>query len=303
MRASPTDTETIAAAVAVAADKLSRMSDTPRLDAEVLLTHCCGVSRTRMLAYPEQPLSRQLAEQYTLAVRRRAAGEPVAYIVGQREFYSLPLKVSPSVLVPRQETELLVDCCLALNLDLGTGSGAVALAVKSARPDFDLTAVDADPDAIRIAEANASALGLAIRCIHSDWFGALSGEQFDIVLCNPPYIPSTDAHFNGPLRHEPRQALDGGVDGLDAYRQVLATANGCLAVGAQLLFEHGFDQRAALMLLASECGFRTIGCHEDLAGHPRVLALVSAASEVSDAAMAAEESAKSAEDGRLNDAG
>lgn len=270
----------VAAVVRRAVAHLERASETPRLDAEILLAHACGITRAKVLAHPEVELTSRQRASFDAAIARRATGEPLAYITGVREFHALELAVSRQVLVPRPETELLVETALALLegrharvVDLGTGSGAIALALKESRPDLDLTAVDRDRAALEVARTNASALGLDVQLVLSNWFQSLAGRRFDLVVCNPPYVPSADAHFAGTLRHEPRPALDGGPDGLDAYRAVLDHAGDHLADGGSIVFEHGYDQRQALATLARERRFRVAGMHEDLAGHPRVLVL------------------------------
>jgi release factor glutamine methyltransferase len=269
----------IGAAVDAAVVRLKPVSATPRLDAEILLGEVGGLPRQRILAHPERAMTAVERRRFEAAIARRAAGEPLAYITGVREFWSLALAVSPRVLVPRPETELLVEVGLELLrnrnrarvVDLGTGSGAIALALLAARPDLGVTAVDSEPEALAVASANAAALGLDVGFVRSDWFSNLADERFDLAVCNPPYVRTGDPHFAGTLRFEPRRALDGGRDGLDAYRAVLGSAATHLRPGGRLVFEHGHDQREALTALAGRHGFRVVDARADLAGHPRVV--------------------------------
>jgi release factor glutamine methyltransferase len=210
-------------------------------------------------------------------------GEPVAYIVGSHEFYSLPLLVGPDVLVPRSETELFVEAALAwcpslttpCVLDVGTGSGAVALAIKHTRREVRMTAVDVSAEALEQARVNEGlvmgTLDPCVRWVQSRWFDALAGERFDLIVSNPPYVRSDE--IAGSLRFEPRLALDGGADGLDAYRVLFEEAPEHLNVGGALLVEHGAAQRPALVALAEARAWRVAAARDDLAGHPRVLEL------------------------------
>jgi release factor glutamine methyltransferase len=265
--------------VAWAERELRAASESARLDAELLLAATASMSRAQLIAYPERLVGEADARRLAEVIARRGRGEPIAYIVGSKEFRSLSLRVSPAVLVPRPETELIVEAALerapaagARVLDLGTGSGAIALALKHERPDLDVTAVDRSAEALAIARANAGRLGLAVRFVESNWLAALAGEVFDLILANPPYVASGDPAL-AALEHEPRAALDGGEAGMDAYRAILAEAAAHVRPGGALLFEHGFDQRPALAALASAAGFRVAAALDDLAGLPRVLAL------------------------------
>jgi release factor glutamine methyltransferase len=262
-----------------AAERLGAVSETPRLDAEVLLALVLRGARSALHAFPERLIAPPDAARYSALVARREAGEPLAYLTGAREFFSLTLRVSPAVLVPRPETELLVETaierCCALErpavLDVGTGSGAVALAIKHALPRARVTGADADAAALEVARDNAAHLELDVRFVESHWLEALEGEQFDLIVSNPPYVRSADVR--GPLAREPRLALDGGADGLAAYRALLATAPALLAAGGAMLLEHGHDQRSALSALARSQGWRVVAACDDLAGRARVLAL------------------------------
>jgi release factor glutamine methyltransferase len=268
---------TAAELVAWAEAEITAVTDASRLEAELLLADSVGIGRAGVMAHPERCISPEQARRLEAMVGRRRSGEPLAYILGSKEFFSLPLEVRSGVLVPRPETELLVEAALeratperARVLDLGTGSGAIALALKTARPDLSVTAVDCDRSALDVAIANARQLDLEIRCLESDWFSALADERFDLVVANPPYVPSGDRHFASELAFEPRVALDGGVDGLDAYRSILAGVSSHLEPNGLLLLEHGFDQREAVVELAQAEGLRLEAALDDLAGLPRV---------------------------------
>ncbi|RPI64611.1 MAG: peptide chain release factor N(5)-glutamine methyltransferase [Lysobacterales bacterium] len=259
--------------------KLNAVSETPRLDAELLLAFAAGRTRAAVLASPERALDAAAAALFATLLERRARGEPLAYLTGEREFFSLPLAVSPDVLIPRAETELLVELALAIVasaaqpavLDVGTGSGAIALAIKRERTDARVTATDRSAAALAVARGNAMRLALDVRFVESDWFEELGGEVFDVILSNPPYVRSADV--KGALGFEPKLALDGGADGLAAYRVLFAEARRRLNAGGSLLIEHGADQRAELVALAEARGWRVAAAHDDLAGRPRVLDL------------------------------
>jgi release factor glutamine methyltransferase len=213
-----------------------------------------------------------------LAERRRQ-GEPIAYILGRREFYGLEFALTRAVLIPRPETELLVELALARIpdkadvrvLDLGTGSGAIAVALAKKRPQARLTAVDVDYAALAVARANASRHGVSVRFFCGDWFGALSGETFDLIVANPPYVAAGDPHLStGDARFEPQRALVGGADGLDCIRAIVAKAGAHLRPGAWLLFEHGYDQAETCRALLAAQGYATVQSWPDLAGIQRV---------------------------------
>ena len=267
--------------IAHATRALAAVSATPRLDAELLLAHAAGVSRSTVIAHPERTPSDAVEARFLALLARRLDAVPLAFITGVKDFHAISLRVTPAVLIPRPETECLVDEALAIIdarpdcsvLDLGTGSGAIALAIKRARPSAAVTAVDASAAALAVARANAHALGLDIRCLESDWFDGLGSEQFDLIACNPPYVRSGDPVLTDELRHEPRQALDGGSDGLDAIRIVLTEAPAHLAPAGALLIEHGHDQQADVKGLARERGYRTVAARRDLSGLPRFMVL------------------------------
>jgi release factor glutamine methyltransferase len=251
---------------------------TAALDAEVLLAHVLSVARARVRSHPEEP-AHERAGQYRALIARRAAGEPLAYLVGTQEFWSLPLAVSRAVLVPRPETELLVERALALHsaphgrvLDLGTGSGAVALAIASERPHWQVTATDVSAEALAIARANAAQLKLsAIDFRHGSWFAPLAGLRFDLIVSNPPYVAADDPALADPaLAHEPRLALTPGADALACLRAIARDAPQHLDPGGWLLLEHGHGQGTAVrreLVLAGLCYVRS---HRDLAGHERI---------------------------------
>jgi len=247
-----------------------------RLDTQLLLAHRLGRSRAWLLAHDEDLLSAATAAAFTADLARRAAGVPFAYLVGEREFHGLSLRVTPDVLVPRPDTETLVDWALELLppgaparvADLGTGSGAIALAVKNARPQASLTATDRSAEALAVAADNAGRLGLDIEFVHGEWWSPLAGRRFDLVLSNPPYIAGADPHL-AALQHEPRGALTPEGDGLDALRAIVAGACAHLEAGAWLLLEHGYDQADAVQALLTAAGFSQVSTRRDLGGQPR----------------------------------
>ncbi len=253
----------------------ARQHGVPRLDAHALLAKHLGQTRSWLLAHDDEPIGPAL-EPLQADLARRAAGEPLAYLLGEREFYGLMLRVTPAVLVPRPETETLVDWALTLvpalpaptALDLGTGSGAVALAVRHRAPQLTVTATDASTPALAVAQANATRLGLPIHFLQGDWWQPLNGRRFGLVVSNPPYIASHDPHL-AALTHEPLAALTPGGDGLGALRELIAGAPAHLLPGGWLLLEHGYDQASAVSQLFSDRGFVAISTQADLAGQPR----------------------------------
>lgn len=259
---------------------LARLQATLPLDAlenRILLCHALGLSRVGLITQSERVLTLDEAARVAALVQRRLDGEPIAYIVGEREFFGLPFKVSPAVLIPRPDTELIVELALerlpqgGRLLDMGTGSGAIAVACAHGRPDAQVTALDVSADALAIARANAAANGATVRFLHSDWFAAVAGERFELIASNPPYIASGDAHLaQGDLRFEPTGALTDHADGLSALRTIVAGAPGHLAPGGWLLLEHGYDQAAAVRALLDGRGFLEVQSWRDLAGIERV---------------------------------
>jgi release factor glutamine methyltransferase len=252
------------------------------IDAQVLLAHVLGVDRVWLVAHADDELPPGRCEAFASLVARRREGEPVAYLTGVREFWGLPLVVDPVVLIPRPETEILVDCALAALpraprarvLDLGTGSGAIACAIARERPQAEVVATDVSPAALAIAGTNVARLKLAnVRLLQSDWYGELPGdaERFDLIASNPPYVAEGDPHLrSGDLRYEPPSALRAGPDGLDALRVVVHGAPARLETGGMLAVEHGFDQGEAVRALMLECGLADVATLNDLAGLERV---------------------------------
>ncbi len=250
-----------------------------RLDAQLLLGHHLQRPRTWLIAHDDATLDADAAAVVEADLRRRAAGVPLAYLVGEREFHGLALRVTPAVLVPRPETELLVDWALerldalspgraATMVDLGTGSGAIALAVKHARPAVRVTATEAQPAALAVARDNARRLGLTLEFVAGDWWQPLAGRRFDLAVSNPPYVAGDDPHLQA-LAHEPRSALTPEGDGLAALRRVVAGAPDHLNRGAWLLLEHGHDQADPVRQLLAGCGFEPAQTRVDLAGLAR----------------------------------
>ena len=251
-----------------------------RLDAQMLLLQTLGRdtgNRAWLLAHDGDVLDAATQAAFDALLQRRAQGEPVAYLLGRKEFFGLSLQVDARVLVPRPDTETLVSWALELLadghaarvLDLGTGSGAIALAVASQRPSVEVDAVDASDDALAVARANAAALALPVRFFAGSWFdGAPQGESYDLILSNPPYIADGDSHLPA-LRHEPSQALTSGADGLDDLRAIVAGSPGRLLPGGWLLLEHGWDQAAAVRALLTDAGLEEVQSRTDLGGNER----------------------------------
>jgi release factor glutamine methyltransferase len=252
----------------------------PHLDAELLLAHALNMSRTQLKTHPEATPSAESATAYANLVDRRAAGEPVAYILGYRDFWTLRLNVSPAVLIPRPETELLVERTLALGgskepasvADLGTGSGAIALALASERPAWSITATDISEAALLAARANAQTLGLnGVEFVLGGWFEPLAGRQFDFIVSNPPYVDSEDPALQHPaLKREPALALTPGPNGMASLSAIIHSAPAYLKRRGWLLLEHGSDQGAAIARELVGRGFAHVRSHPDLAGHPRI---------------------------------
>ena len=247
-------------------------------EARLLLAEACGFSEASVIAQGASDLPPELEARFNEMVARRRSGEPIAYIVGRREFYSLPLSVGPPVLIPRPETELLVDLALerlpsdaaASVLDLGTGSGAIALAIKRNRPRARVVAVEIGATALEYAKRNAAKLGLEIELRHGRWFEPVRGERFDLVVSNPPYVALGDPHLGqGDLRFEPRSALVAGADGLDEIREIARNAGHFMSPGGWLLLEHGLGQAKTVQDLLTEAGFDSVTTWPDLAGIAR----------------------------------
>lgn len=247
------------------------------VDQRILVCHALGISRTAMITQSERALTAEEAARVSGLLQRRLEGEPVAYIVGRREFFGLDFETTPAVLIPRPDTELLVELALARLpprgkvLDMGTGSGAIAVAIAHSRPEADVTALDVSEEALAVAARNAQRNRARVRFLHSDWFGAVAGERFDLIVSNPPYIADGDRHLSeGDLRFEPSGALTDFADGLSALRIIVAGASSRLAAGSWLLMEHGYDQALAVRGLLSAAGYTDVQSWQDLAGIERV---------------------------------
>jgi len=247
------------------------------LENRILLCHALGLTRVGLITQSHRVVNEAESAALAALVARRQAGEPIAYIVGKREFFGLDFKVSDAVLIPRPDTELLVELALerlppqGKVLDMGTGSGAIAVALAHTRPDAKVTALDVSAAALAVARDNAMANGAAVRFLQSDWYGAVAGEQFDLIVSNPPYIADGDVHLSqGDLRFEPVGALTDHADGLSALRIIVGGAPDHLAKGGWLLMEHGYDQAAAVRALLADAGYSDAQSWHDLAGIERV---------------------------------
>jgi release factor glutamine methyltransferase len=254
-------------------------SGLPPLEARMLLERVLAKASAWLIAHADEAAGAEAEQAFAALAERRRQGEPIAYILGEREFYGLEFRVAPAVLIPRPETELLVELALeripgnaaVRVLDLGTGSGAIAVVLAKERPQARLTGVDVEYAALAVARANASRHRVSVRFFCGDWFGALAGETFDLIVSNPPYVAAADPHLlTGDVRFEPQRALVGGADGLDCIRAIVASAVAHLRPGAWLLFEHGYDQAEACRALLEAHGYREVQSWPDLAGIPRV---------------------------------
>lgn len=261
---------------------LNKGSDTPRLDAELLLCQVLDQARSYLFTWPERSLTAEQIAKFEALIQRRIQGEPVAHILGRREFWSLELAITADTLIPRPETELLVEAALERippdaqwNIaDLGTGSGAIALAVASERPNCHLTAVERSAAALSVARDNALRLGLGnVEFLAGSWFEPVAGRRFEMIVSNPPYIPQQDPHLQqGDVRFEPITALASGMDGLDDIRHLVDIAPGFLRSPGWLLLEHGYDQAKQVVALMEQGGYRQVIDLQDLQGHGRVAA-------------------------------
>jgi len=252
------------------------------LENRILLCHATGLSRVQLITRAEQAVDEEQAARLQALVQRRLAGEPIAYIVGKREFFGLDFEVSEAVLIPRPDTELIVELAIerlpqrGRLLDMGTGSGAIAVSVAHARPDAAVTALDVSEAALAVARRNAAHNATnnraGVRFLHSDWFGALdAGEGFELIASNPPYIAAGDEHLSqGDLRFEPTGALTDHADGLSALRTIVQGSPAHLVPGGWLLMEHGYDQAASVRALLDAGGYREVQSWRDLAGIERV---------------------------------
>ena len=262
----------------VAIGELSE-SESPRRDAEILLEHVTGKARTFILAFGETALTADQHAQLSDLLSRRKAGEPVAHLTGEREFWSLPLYVSAATLIPRPDTECLVEHALARLpatacriLDLGTGTGAIALALASERPDCQVTAVDVMPDAVALALRNVARLGFNnVKIQQSSWFDALVGHQFDMIVSNPPYIDERDPHLSqGDVRFEPLTALVAAEEGLADIAHIVTVSRQYLTAGGWLLIEHGWTQAEAVRALFTQAGYERVETCQDYGGNDRL---------------------------------
>jgi len=272
---------TLAEICRVATQLLADTSDSARLDAELLITHILNIPRARFISDPDQELAQRDLDDINSLIMRRKSGEPIAYILSQKGFWDLELKVTPDVLIPRPDTELLVETSLALFpgvagikvLDLGTGSGAIAIAIAKARPQWHVSATDNSRAALAVALENAEAYRLHnLTLLQSHWFDKLPAENnYDLILSNPPYIPETDTHLQqGDVRFEPQQALVAGADGLDAIRYLIPASKPFLKAGGWLMLEHGYDQGEVVRELFVANGYKEVQQRKDLGGHVRV---------------------------------
>ncbi len=278
----PEQTQTIALALELGIERLTGTPNTiPRLEAEVMLSSLLDKPRTYLVAWPEMQLSPEQTQCFQEMIERRTTGEPIAYITGSREFWSLNLEVTPDTLIPRPETETLVERALehipegrAMRIaDLGTGSGAIAAAIASERPLCDIIATDFSPRTLQVAQRNFRRLGLSnIKTCTGEWCRALpAGVKFDIIVSNPPYVADGDGHLahNG-LPWEPQRALRSGDDGLDDIHRIIEETPEYIAPNGWLFLEHGFDQGVRVRSLLQEAGFSGVRTSQDLAGHDRV---------------------------------
>jgi release factor glutamine methyltransferase len=256
---------------------LAGSSESARLEAEVLLAYVLRRPRSYLQAHEAARIDEATRAHYQALLTRRAQGEPLAYVTGVREFWSLPLAVTPDVLIPRPETELAVERCLALCgatpsavADLGTGSGAIALALAVERPQWRILATDCAADALQVARGNALRLGAQnVEFLQGDWFAPLPGRQFDLIVSNPPYVAASDAALDA-LRYEPALALSPGATGMEALHQIVLQAPAHLLPGGWLVLEHGAGQAAAVARSLVDAGYARVRCHPDLAGRDRV---------------------------------
>ena len=253
-------------------------SELSRLDAELLLAEVTGWSRTRFRAFPEAMLEPEQLSSFRQMVERRATGEPVAHVLGHQDFWSLTLEVTPDTLIPRPDTECLVEAALSLPLpakarviDLGTGTGAIALALLSERPDWEVQATDLVPESVALARRNAERCGLPLVVTRRHWFAGLEHQHFELIISNPPYIEEGDHHLaSGDVRYEPDSALVSGPDGLDAIRHLVHGSQDWLTPGGWLVLEHGYHQGESVRLLFRAAGYSNVETRKDYGGNDRL---------------------------------
>jgi len=272
--------DSIARAIQQAQSKFHRVSETAKLDAELLLAFCLGKPRSYLYSWPEKELSAEEWSQFQVLVELRLKPTPVAYLLVEREFYSLPLKISPVALIPRPETELLVETTLQYSanierpriLEMGTGTGAISIALLHERPEIELITTDISRSCLDLAQANARLNSVSLTCIESNWYESLDNQAaFDLIVSNPPYIAENDPYLQqGDLPAEPLLALTPGKTGLEAIEQIVEGATGYLNSGGYLLLEHGYDQETAVNNLLHNAGFRCIQTLRDFNDHARV---------------------------------
>ena len=271
---------TIAGCIVFGQKQLTSSSDSAKLDAQILLGFVLNKDRTYLLTWPEKEITKQMLQAFLVLLQRRIVGEPIAYIVGVQEFWSLPFRVSTATLIPRPDTEVLVELVLehfaeqdTLHcLDLGTGTGAIALALASEQPSWQIDAVDFNIDAVKLAQQNAADLQLKqVNIFHSDWFSAVNSRKFDVIVSNPPYIDRLDENLKqGDVRFEPDSALVAGENGLGDIRHIAQQAQNHLNVQGAIFFEHGFDQGEAVRNILTDLSYDNTQTVRDFNGHERI---------------------------------
>jgi release factor glutamine methyltransferase len=274
------ENSTIAYCIAHGQEQLASCSDSAKLDAQILLGFVLDKDRTYLLTWPEKELTQQTVQVFLVLLQRRIVGEPIAYIVGVQEFWSLPFQVSPATLIPRPDTEVLVELVLehfgdldSLHcLDLGTGTGAIALALASEQPSWKIDAVDFNIDAVKLAQQNAENLQLTqVNIFHSDWFSAVNHRKFDVIVSNPPYIDALDENLKqGDVRFEPDSALVAGENGLGDIKNIAKQAKNHLTTQGAIFFEHGFEQGEAVRNILTSFGYDNAQTVRDFNGHERI---------------------------------
>lgn len=267
-------------ALSQASIALDTVSDSPRLDAEVLLCYVLGKNRSYLYTYPEHDMPAETFAAFMQLLQKRQVGQPIAYLLKNKEFWSMTLTVSPDTLIPRPATERMIELALSLLpqsqnikvLDLGTGSGAIALALAKERPHWQIDACDLSEQALVIAQQNAALHQLQqVHFYHSDWFKGITSKRYDLIVSNPPYIAINDPHLSqGDLRFEPMHALVSGVDGLDDIRHIISLSPQYLSQNGRLLIEHGYNQKSALQKLLIQAGFQNVQCWQDYEGLDRI---------------------------------
>ncbi len=269
----------IDAAIKNGTEALSESSSSARLDTELLLAYCLGKPRSYLYTWPDQTLNSAQHESFLRLLTQRQGNYPIAYLTGYQEFWSLNLIVTPDVLIPRADTELLVETALEKIaklekpkiLELGTGSGAIALALATERPDSDITATDLSAEALEVAEKNKQNLSISnISNIQSNWFQSIPSNTFDLIVSNPPYIDPTDEHLMGAIRHEPIQALTSDNNGLSDLEHIASNAQRFLNSGGWLILEHGYDQGELVSNILAKAAYQQINCLSDLSGNDRI---------------------------------